>query len=118
MLQPEVVAKTANFTLDMSQVRSGAVFTNRGAGGAVTMTLPTPSASIRRWRGYTVYLQGVADQNIAIAAAANKAVCKNNATATSLTASTSSEKIGALLRAVWDGTSWCLTAIQGTGTVA
>lgn len=117
--QVDVIAKTASFTADLTQLRSGTVITNRGATGAVVMTLPTPNpASTRRWRGYTLYFNGVADQNITIAAAAGKAVCINNAAATSLAASTSSQKIGALLKAVWDGTSWLLTAMAGTGTVA
>lgn len=119
MFNQDAIAKTASFTVDPASVRSGTTFTNRGAGGAVTITLPTPGVpNTRRWRGYTLFFNGVADQNIAFAAAAGKAVCINNAAATSLTASTNSQKIGALLRAVWDGTSWLLTAVAGTGTVA
>lgn len=120
---PVILDKTASFTLDPTTVRCGTMFTNRGAGGAVTMTLPNLNATPRgNWDGYWVEFQGVADQNISVAAAAGKAVCLNNAAATSLTASTAGQKIGALIKAVWSASAskWFLLGdnIGVTYTVA
>lgn len=115
--QPDVIPKTTSFTLDTSQVASGTQFTNRGAVGAVTITLPARS-NIRAHRGYFVDFIGVADQNIAFTAGSAIAIALGSVAATSLTASTSSQKIGAVLRATWEGTAWVLTALQGTGTIA
>lgn len=109
--QPEVIAKASSFTLAPAQVRSGTIFTNRGAGGAVTITLPQLS-NLPIWRGYYVDFKGVADQAIAFACTADTAIALNDATATSLTAGTSSKKIGAHLRAQWDGVAWMLSQIE------
>jgi hypothetical protein len=121
---PRLVAKTGNFTLDPTTTRCGTIFTNQGAAGAVTMTLPTPgsSAAGSTWDGFWVEFQGHADQTIAIAAAAGKAVAVNNAAATSLTCSTAGQKIGACIRAVWSAAlqRWLLrgTNVGITYTVA
>jgi hypothetical protein len=106
----DVTAKTANFTVDINAVRSGHRFTNRGAGGAVTFTLPTPNAGDRSKNGYRLEFSGVADQSVIVAAAAGKAVTFNNAAATSLAFSTGGQKIGAVIVAVWDqvGGKWML----------
>jgi hypothetical protein len=55
-----------------------------------------------------------------VTAAAGKAVTDGNAAATSLTCSTASHKIGAKVRAEWDGTSWLLSGqnVGVTYTVA
>jgi hypothetical protein len=116
------IPKTASFTLDMLAVKSGSRITNRGAVGAVTMTLPTPQTGNMSFDGYQVEFQGVADQTFTVAAAAGKAVCFNNAAATSLACSTGGQKIGALIKATWDaaGGKWLLTgeAVGVTYTVA
>lgn len=100
---PRIVPKTASFTLDPTTTRCGTIFTNRGAGGAVTMTLPqlTNAQAGSTWDGWWVEFQAEVDQNIAVACTAGKAVTDGNAAATSLTASTASHKIGAVIRAVW-----------------
>jgi hypothetical protein len=100
---PRIVPKTASFTLDPTTTRCGTIFSNRGAGGAVTMTLPqlTNSQAGSTWDGYWVELQAEVDQNVAVACTAGKAVVDGNAAATSLTASTANHKIGACIRAVW-----------------
>lgn len=120
--QSPVLAKTANFALDMNATKVGTRFTNRGAAGAVTMTLPTPPTGVQSWDGYWVELQGVADQTFTVAAAAGKAVCFNNAAATSLACSTGGQKIGGLIKATWDAAAgkWNLTggAVAVTYTVA
>lgn len=120
--QQPTIAKTASFTVDLGATRPGTRFTNSGAGGAIVLTLPTPQTGLMSWDGWWCELFGVADQNITITAAANKAVCINNATATSLAASTSSQKIGACIRARWDAAlgKWHLSgvAVAATYTVA
>lgn len=103
-----VVAKTASYTVDLNATRSGTRFTNRGASGAITFTLPTPNAGDQVRVGYCLSFLGVADQNVIVAAAAGKAVVFNNAAAASLAAQTAGQKIGALIEAMWDGTSWHL----------
>jgi hypothetical protein len=102
ILRPPV-AKTANYQVAVATDASGTLFTTRGAGGAVTFTLPAVSAALA---GYTYEFVGVANQNIGVAAAAGTIVTFNNAAAASVTASTAGGKIGAHFRAVCDGTSW------------
>lgn len=84
-----VVAKTADYTVTAAD--NGTIFTNQGAAGAVTFTLPT----IARGLSYTFAVE--AGQTVTVAAAANTLVAYNNATATSIAFSTSSEKIGNML---------------------
>jgi hypothetical protein len=97
-------AKTGNYTVAVATDPSGTVFTNRGAGGAVTFTLPAPAPALD---GYVYEFVGVANQNIAVAgASAGQIVTFNNAAAASVTCSTSSQKIGAHMIATCDGTSW------------
>lgn len=113
-----VLAKIASFQVDLNATRSGTRFTNRGAAGAVVITLPTPNAGDLVRVGYTLQFLGVANQTIQFSVGAGKGVSFNNAACASLAASTAGEKIGALLEAVWDGASWHLTALRGTGTIA
>lgn len=111
------VAKTANYTVKPTFDKSGVVFTTRGATGAITFTLPTLNAALAGW---FCEFHNIVDQNMVVTAAAGKAVADGNAGATSLTASTANHKIGARIRAEWDGTSWLLTGVNGgvTYTVA
>lgn len=100
---PVIIPKTASFTLDPTTTRCGTMFTNRGAVGAVTVTLPNLNTTPRsNWDGYWVEVEGIADQTFTVAAAAGKAVCFNNAAATSLACSTGGQKIGAKIKAIWD----------------
>lgn len=101
----QFIPKTANYAIKADFDRNGTVFTTRGAGGAVTFTLPTLNAAKA---GVFFDFHNIADQTMTVAAAAGKAVCVNNAAATSLAASTGGQKIGARIRAEWDGTSWLL----------
>lgn len=82
---------------------SGTIFTNRGAAGAVTFTLPVISAAMA---GVYYDFVGFANQTWAVAAAAATVCTFNNAAATSVTCSTAGAKIGAHIRAYCDGTSW------------
>lgn len=96
---------------------SGTCFTTRGAAGAVTFTLPAVALNLM---GVWYEFDGVANQNIGVAAAAGTIVTFNNAAATSVTASTAGGKIGAHFRAICDGTSWHVIgdAVGVTYTVA
>lgn len=116
---PVVRAKTADFTLDPTTTRVGTLFTNEGAGGAVTCTLPQLNASAG-WVGFWVEFFGIADQTFGFAGTAGKVVTFNNAAATSVKAQTGGQKIGARLKATWNGTKWHVTgeAVGVTYTVA
>lgn len=121
---PRIVPKTASFTLDPTTTRVGTIFSNRGAGGAIVMTLPnlTNSQAGSTWDGFWVEAQVEADQSLTVAAAAGKAVTFNNAAATSLALSTAGQKIGGVIRAVWSAAlqKWYLrgTTVGHTYTVA
>ena len=109
----KVNALTANTTLNTDHF--GGIITNRGAAGAVTLTLPAVTAALSgAWFEY----RGVANQNVTVAAAANTLIALNDATATSLAFSTANEKIGAHGSFFCDGTSWFASALVGTGTIA
>lgn len=82
---------------------SGTIFTNRGAAGAVTFTLPVISALMA---GVYYDFVGFANQTWGVAAAAGTVCTFNNAAATSVTCSTAGAKIGAHIRAYCDGASW------------
>ena len=86
------VVKTADYTVVAAD--SGYQFTTRGASGAVIFTLPTTIPAGFRARFYSE-----ANQNMAIACA-SKLVVTNNLTASSVTFSTSSQKIGASVEVV------------------
>lgn len=94
--------------------QSGTLFTTRGAGGAVEFTLP---ATAYKGLSYTFY--NVADQNMKVTAGtADTLVTINDATATSVSFETSSEKIGGCFKVIGDGTGWLVQIIaQETQTV-
>lgn len=110
----EVVALTASATLTNDDM--GKVLTNRGAAGAVTITLPTPSGDNA---GGSVEVRVVADQNVIVNCSTNdKIVIINDAAADSVAWQTSSEKIGGGGRFVSDGTNWFFeSANAGANTV-
>jgi hypothetical protein len=96
----KVTAKTAAYTCTVADC--GTIFTNRGASGSVTFTLPTPVGNSGLWFDFFV----VADQNVVITGGDELVVTFNNATADGVTFGTSSEKIGAGATVISDGTSW------------
>lgn len=82
----EVVALTASATLTNDDM--GKVLTNRGAAGAVTITLPTPSGDNA---GGSVEVRVVTDQNVIVNCSTNdKIVIINDAAADSVAWQTSS----------------------------
>lgn len=106
----KVVAKTAAYTVKAEE--SGTVFTNTGASGSVTFTLPTVATSLA---GVYYYFFTVAAQNIVVASdPTDKLVVDNNASADTLTSSTSGHVIGAGLLVICDGTQWL--TMQGGGS--
>lgn len=111
-----VMAKTANYTV--LEADNNTLFTNRGATGGVTFTLPaTPKLGLR----YGFYV--VADQDLKVAAGTGDTlVTFNDAAADSVAFQTASEKIGGYFEVIGDGTGWLvishLAAEAQTITVA
>ncbi len=101
------VAKTAAYTVLSSD--SGTVFTNRGASGSVTFTLPTPTAGFK-----LQFLKAVNNQNIVITAAA--ASTMNGLTQGQTLTNSTSEYGTVSLEA--DGTAWFVVASTGTWAVS
>lgn len=86
------IAKTADYTVTAAD--NGTLFTNLGAVGAVTFTLPT------RARGLNFGFMAIADQTITVASAGSldDIVTFNDAAADSIAFSTGGSKIGAHVR--------------------
>jgi hypothetical protein len=105
-LNRRIVKKTASYTILPYLDSPGTVFTNAGAVGAITFTLPTPSKGVFGW---WYRFKGVADQNIIVTApVASTLVTFNNAAATSLAIQTASQKIGGEIEVT------CIEIITGT----
>lgn len=102
------VPKTADYTIVSPATsagdKSGTVFTNRGAAGAVVFTLPAPAQNIA---GVFYDFLGIADQSIQVqTTTADTFILVNDLTADSLAMSTAGHKIGATMRVACDGISW------------
>jgi hypothetical protein len=96
------VAKTASYAV--TDADNMTLFTNEGAAGAVTFTLP---ASPKKGLKYGFYV--VTDQNVIVAANAgslDSLVVLNDNTADSVALSTASEKIGGFFEVIGTGTKW------------
>ena len=106
----DVVAKTANYTVTTADVDT--LFTNRGAAGAVTFTLP---ANARKGLRFGFFI--VADQNVTVTAGtADTMVVFNDNAADSIAFSTASEKVGAMIEVIGDGTGWLTLVHLGSET--
>lgn len=104
-----IVAKTADYQILSPLLaagdRSGTVFTNRGAVGAVIFTLPVINIGMK---GVFYEFLGIADQNFTIASSpADTLLVVNDVAADSLAVATGGHKIGAHMRVVCDGVNWC-----------
>lgn len=113
-----ISAKTAAYQVLPSD--HGKIFTNRGASGSVTFTLPN-TADIQT--GWNCRFFVVADQNIVVSSygSSDDIVTFNDAGADTITLSTAGELIGFGCELVWDGTSWLTFVNQGetqTTTIA
>lgn len=107
-LRPKVniIAKTATYTVTPTDY--GSVITTRGAGAAVTFTLPAAAATNKNeW----VLFVNVADQNMIIAGADEGLVVFNDLTADAIAFQQPSEKIGGAFLAISDGTSWLVAPL-------
>jgi hypothetical protein len=113
-LERRVLAKTAAYTIKPPQDRPGLTFTNRGATGSVTFTLPTPNAGVKGW-WYDFLVH--ADQSLIVAGAAAGAIATSgNAAANNVSFETASKKIGGRILAMCDGTQWICVGIRaGSG---
>lgn len=108
----EIVALTASTTLTNNDL--GKTFTNRGASGTVTITLPTPSGDNA---GGEIRVRVVANQTVTVNCATNDLlVIVNDAAADSVSFATLNEKIGAGGMFESDGTNWFFSNISA-GTV-
>jgi len=117
-LYRDIRAKTASYQCLPGDCE--VLFTTRGAGGAVTFTLPV-TADIPA--GWWAEFFNVADQDMIVATpAVDTGVAFNDAAADSVAFSTAAEQIGGGMRCVWDGTGWLyfinLGAETQTPTVA
>jgi hypothetical protein len=117
----DIIAKAANYTIDPTVDPCGSVFTNRGASGTITLTLPAPSQALK---GYHFDILTVVAQIVTLATTtADTLITDNDATADSLS---TAARIGVALRVLCDGTSWIAilasavpqSAFAQTGTVA
>ncbi len=98
-----VSAKTASYTILPSD-KCGTLFTNRGAAGAVTFTLPAVTAVLP---GTWYWFVGLVAQDLIVAPpTADTLITFNELDADSVAASTAGGEIGALIKVVSDGTSW------------
>ena len=98
----QVVALTAAYQCVPEDI--GVLFTNRGAAGSVTITLPPTSELPVGW--FCEFFQ-VADEIIIVASpTADTMVVFNDAAADSVSYATAAEMIGNGLKFTWDGTGW------------
>lgn len=88
----------ASFTLAQMAIDNNNLFTNFGASGTVTFTLPSLANAILAGGLCCYFMAVVASQSLAVTAPAGKLVGFNNAAATTITFSTSSTIIGAWTR--------------------
>jgi hypothetical protein len=104
-----VSAKTAAYTLIPQD--SGTVFTNRGATGSVTFTLPDPTVN----EGMHAYIYIIADFAIVVAGAVADTMViptddagtgDGDLAADSFTLATSNEMTGNGMHCICDGTGW------------
>lgn len=83
--------------------------------GAVTITLPTASASLKGVWAEFIMLQ---DETLTITGeTADQIVAANNASADSVAFSTTTEQIGSGARVLCDGSRWIVMPILGSETV-
>lgn len=102
-LYQKIEAKTASYQIVPGDI--GKTFTNRGASGAVTFTLPVVADLTAGWwcRFFVVENQSFV---IASSGSADNIVTFNDAGADSVTINTSAERIGFGATYIWDGTGW------------
>lgn len=109
-----IAAKTAAYTVLLSDW--GKLFTNRGATASVTFTLPAVTdATAGIW--YEFFAVSNYGLIIASGGSSDNIVCRNDATADSVTANTTSLMIGFSARVTWDGTGWLCQILSDGNTL-
>jgi hypothetical protein len=102
-----VEAKAASFTFSSSD--SGKFLTTRGAGGAITVTLPTVTSA---FTGMYFWLFNCVDQNMGVSAQTNGEIMfKNDLAANTVTYQQAGELIGSGFFVICDGSSWLVMPI-------
>lgn len=102
------VAKTAAYIV--TQADAGTLFTNRGAAGSVTFTLPVPKAGT-----FFGFQKAVINQNIVITTDVAATKIHNLTQGVTLTNSTATEY--GLVWIISDGTAWFVISVSGTWAV-
>lgn len=100
------VAKTANYTL--LQTDNGTHFTNDGASGAITLTLPTARKGLR----YIITV--TAAQVLNVTGAAGTLNAPGNLAKTTAAMDGSTAKMSSFEILCWDGTNWQIRAMLGS----
>ncbi len=103
-------AKTAAYQILPGDV--GKIFTNRGASGSVTLTLPVVTGIAAGW--WCEFFVA-ANQALVIASSgsSDNITTFNDLTADSITIDTSAERIGYSCKMIWDETGWLHQTFQG-----
>lgn len=104
----KVQVKTASYTIQEWD-QNGYIFSNRGAAGAVTFTLPTPKA------GRIFHFLKATQQNLVIQATNGAKVAGSNAN--KAYQNTAAESGSQSVTIMADGTDWFLMASSGTWAV-
>lgn len=117
LYQPIIRAKTADYTITAEE--SGVIFTNRGASAAITFTLPAVS-NLPIGTKYSFYGISATGFTVASNGSSDNILTMNDATADSITCTTTSRIIGASVDVIWDGTAWLArqASVGNTYTVA
>jgi hypothetical protein len=107
----EIINATGNITLTSDDV--GKIVTNRGAAGAVVVTLPAANSTNA---GGTILVLPTADQNLTVSGTADTMIILNDLTADSVAVSTAGQKIGGGFEMVSDGVGWHALVLGAAGT--
>ena len=109
-----IEAKAASYTLTAADM--GKIFTNRGASGTITFTLPDASEVYNG--AHVIILPIVAQKTTVATATADVLITAGDATADSVTQN--SAAIGGMIHCFCDGTSWIAVPLGNTaaGTAA
>lgn len=106
-----IEAKTASYR--MSAADNGKMFTNRGAGGAITFTLAPTGDISAGWHCWV--MTAAATEIVVESPTADTMTTFNDLTADSVSFATTSEIIGGAWMFTWDGTGW-LTFVMAEET--
>lgn len=105
------VAKTASYAVKPTDHNYR--FSNFGAAGAVTFTLPAIADVFDGWSAEFVVL---ANQTVTVTAPSGKLIAGNNTGATSIAFSSTSEKVGNTIGIYYDGSAAKYVAQLNLGT--